>query len=125
MSKLKVVQNKAAQIILNEPFHSSATDVLNSLVWLNLEQRRRLHRCIYVYKCMNGIASHSMQFLKNSEVHSYNKRSKGNLRLPRVTRNWGMQRINYHAIKAWNNLNMETRKSDSILTLKRKVLNSF
>ena len=51
MNDLQVLQNNAAKIILDRPFHSSATNALATLKWLNLEQRRFFHRCIYVYKC--------------------------------------------------------------------------
>ena len=48
MSSLQVLPNKAAEIISDKPFHSSDIDALNSLGWLNLEQRRRLPRCLQV-----------------------------------------------------------------------------
>ncbi len=55
MNDLQVLQNKAAKIILDRPLYSSASDALVALKWLNLEQRRFNHRCIYVYKCINGL----------------------------------------------------------------------
>ena len=48
MNDLQVLQNKAAKIILDRPLYSSATDALVTLKWLNLEQRRFYHRCIYI-----------------------------------------------------------------------------
>ena len=98
MNNLKVRQNQAAKIFLDRPFHSSATDKLNGLGWLNLEQRRLFHRCLYVYKCVIEITSHSMELLENRDVHNYNTRTREHLRLIRVTRNCGKQRSNYQAI---------------------------
>ena len=47
MNDIQVLQNKAAKIILDRPLYSSATDTLVTLKWLNLEQRRFYHRCIF------------------------------------------------------------------------------
>ena len=54
MKELQILQNKAAKLILNRPLHSSSTDALKIFRWLNLEERRKCHRCIYAYKCING-----------------------------------------------------------------------
>ena len=67
---LQVLQNKAAKIILHRPLYPSATDALVTLRWLNLEQRRFYHRCIYVYKCINGLMDHSINLLTNRDIHS-------------------------------------------------------
>ncbi|EDO26716.1 predicted protein, partial [Nematostella vectensis] len=55
MSNLQILQNKAAKIILDRPLYSSATDALAKLKWLPLEKRRFLRRCVYVFKCLNGL----------------------------------------------------------------------
>ena len=71
MNNLQVLQNKAAKLILNKPLYSSATDALSQLGWLNLNQRRHFHRCLYVYKCVNGITSHKLELSRNSDVHRF------------------------------------------------------
>ena len=65
---------KAAKLILDKPLYSFATKAESQLGWLNLEQRRLFHRYLYVYKCVNGITSHSMELLRNSHVHRYSTR---------------------------------------------------
>ena len=47
MNNLQVLQNKAAKLVLNKPLYSSATDALSQLGWLNLNQRRHFHPCLY------------------------------------------------------------------------------
>ena len=84
-----VLQNKAAKIILDRPLYSSATHALATLKWVPLEKRRFQRRCIYVYKCLNGLVEHDMNFIRQQEQHDYNTRTKLNLRLPSVKRNWG------------------------------------
>ena len=87
MNSLQVLQNKAAKLVLDKPLYSSATYALDQLGWLNLKQRRHFHRCLYVYKCMNGITPHKLELSRNSDVHRYNTRCKDNLRLASVKRN--------------------------------------
>ena len=86
-----VLQNKAAKIILDRPLYSSATHALATLKWVPLEKRRFQRRFIYVYKCLNGLVEHDMNFIRQQlqEEHDYNTRTKLNLRLPMVKRNWG------------------------------------
>ena len=125
MNNLQVLQNKAAKLVLNKPLYSSATDALSQLGWLNLNQRRHFHRCLYVYKCVNGITSHKLELSRNSDVHRYNTRSKDHLRLPTVKRNWGKQRTCYHAFKDWNALDSDLKNSDTICQFKSNFFKSI
>ena len=111
MTSLQVLQNKAAKIILDRPLYSSATHALATLKWVPLEKRRFQRRCIYVYKCLNGLVEHDMNFIRQQEQHDYNTRTKLNLRLPSVKRNWGKQRTAFHAIKDFNSLSQAIRQS--------------
>ena len=51
MSDLQVLQNKAARIILDPSYRSSASAALERLSWVNLKIRRKIHRLIFIYKC--------------------------------------------------------------------------
>lgn len=121
--QLQVLQNKAAKLVLDKPLYSSATDALNQLGWLNLKQRRHFHRCLYVYKCVNGITSHKLELSRNSDVHRYNTRCKDHLRLPSVKRNWGKQRTCYHAFKDWNALDSDLKNSGTVCQFRNNLLN--
>ena len=63
MKELQILQNEAAKLILDRPLHPSSTDALKVLRWLNLEECRKCHRCIYEYKCMNGQLEHSLDIV--------------------------------------------------------------
>ena len=84
INNLQVLQNKAAKLVLHKPLYSSATDALNQLGWLNSKQRWHFHRCLYVYKCVNGITSQKLEISRNSVVHRYSTRCKDHVRLPSV-----------------------------------------
>ena len=120
-TSLQVLQNKAAKIILDRPLYSSATHALATLKWVPLEKRRFQRRCIYVYKCLNGLVEHDMNFIRQQEQHDYNTRTKLNLRLPRVKRNWGKQRTPFHAIKDFNSLSQAIRQSVNLNIFKRNL----
>lgn len=72
------IQNKAAKIILDRPIHSSSSEALAVLKWITLEKRRFYHRCLYIYKCVNGYIDHTMELLTQGETYSYNLRNKDN-----------------------------------------------
>ena len=120
-----MLQNKAAKLVLNISLYSFATDALNQLGWLNLKQRRHFRRCLYVYKCVNGITSHKLELSRNSDVHRYNTRCKDHLRLPLVKRNWGKQRTCYHAFKDRNALDSDLKNSDAICQFKSNFFKSI
>ena len=54
MDDLQILQNKAAKVILGFSRINSSTDALQTLHWAKLHSRREQHRCIAVYKYING-----------------------------------------------------------------------
>ena len=82
MKELQLLQNKAAKLILDKPPLSSATEALKTLKWLNLVDRRKYHRCVYIYKCITGQINHSLVMSRQMDMHSYNTRNKDLIRLP-------------------------------------------
>ena len=121
MENLQVLQNKAAKIILERPLHSSASDARSWLGWLDLAQRRRLHRCLFVYKSVNGLLKHHLEIISNKDVHGNDTRNKGDIRLPIITRSWGKQQLAYHATKDWNNLPANIRSASSVHVFKNQL----
>ena len=51
MPDLRALQNKAARIILDSSYRSSASAALERLSWVNLKIRRKMYRLIFIYKC--------------------------------------------------------------------------
>ena len=66
-----------------------------------------------------------MKLLTNRDTHNYNTRNGNKLRLPRISRNWGKQRVCYHAVKDWNSLDEDTVNTSSIRLFKRNMLRNF
>ena len=99
MNDLQVQQNKAAKIILDKEKYSSATAALETLKWKRLDQRRLLHRCVFIFKCLNQIVDFSLDLKHNTDIHSYNIRQRDNLHLPAAKTNWGKQKLSYQCNK--------------------------
>ena len=81
--ELQRLQNKAARTILQL---TRTGDSLNILNWMNLENRRAMHVCILVFKCMNALVPDYLNnyFSQNKNIPNYNTRLKTDLHLPRV-----------------------------------------
>ena len=57
MKSLQILQNKAAKIILKRNPLSSASDALITLGWIKLAVRRYYHRCVHIFKSINGLCT--------------------------------------------------------------------
>ena len=71
MTSLQLLQNKAAKIILDRPFYSSATYALATLKWVSLEKKafsKKMYLC--VLKCLNGLVEHDINSIdsKNNMI---------------------------------------------------------
>ena len=49
MDSIQVLQNKAAKLVLDRATHSSSTQALLDLNWMNLSTRRLMQRCFSLY----------------------------------------------------------------------------
>jgi len=125
MKELQILQNNAAKLILDRSLQSSSTDALTVLRWLNLEERRKCHRCIYAYKCTNGQLNQSLDIVRKSDMHSYNSRNKDTIKLPKIQYNWGKQRSRYHCFKDFNELDRTVRNSASLPIFKKCLFSAF
>lgn len=62
-----------------------------------------------------------MDLIRQDVLHRHNTRNKGNFRLPRVKRNWGKQRTQYHAVSDFNSLSQTIKDSRNVNSFKRNV----
>ena len=121
MDNIQVLHNKAAKLVLDRPMFSSSCDALKTLNWLTLRQRRSIHRCIYVYKSINGLNDSENPFIHNSDVHGYNTRHKNDLRLLKSSTSKGLLRSNCSFITVWNILDEDIRQFSCLSSFKHAV----
>ena len=77
-----IFETRAARIILQRESSRNTFDILN---WVELSTRRKIHKCVSVFKCLNNLVPEYLSgyFTRNSSIHSYNTRRKNNLHLPK------------------------------------------
>ena len=121
MHDLQVLQNKAAQVILDLPNYASSTDALKTLGWPTLSQERLVHRYITTFKYIHGLVDRNFNILRNSDIHTYNTRRKNDFRPPLVERNYGKQRLFYQWAKEWNTLDASFKGINSFLIFKQNI----
>jgi len=104
MDSLQVLQNKAAKIFLYRPVYSSSNKVLLDLKWKDLHVRRRIHRLLYVFKCLNGLLDRRFDFNTGLSVHNYQTRHGNDLRINRIRCGKCQLHSSYFLFKEWNEI---------------------
>ena len=121
--QLQVLHNRLAKVILDLQLRSSATEALRSLNWHTLVVRKHFHRCITMYKSLNGGLDIDFKFKHISDVHNYNTGNKQNLYLQKANRNYGKLTFTYQGAMDWNVLPTEIRNVTAFKTFKLKLRN--
>jgi len=119
--KLHKLQNRAARIITRADYSIRSSDVLNSLEWSNLEERRKRHLLVTMFKIFNDDCPTYLpeQFHRTSEIHDYNLRgSNYDLRLPLPKTNFLKRSFSYRGAMARNQLSNETREMGDLTSFK-------
>ena len=108
MDSIQVLQNRAAKMVLDRAPHSSSTEALADLNWVNLTTRRQMKRRLYIYNLINSDNRNNM-IIRGLDRHSRNTRSKDTVRIIKSDTNWGLLRSLNSALLDWNALPMEMR----------------
>ena len=82
MDYIQVLQSKAAKIILDRAPHSSSSQVLLDLNWMNLSTRRQMQRCLFMHDFINDSERNSM-ITRSLDYHSHNTCFKETIRTVR------------------------------------------
>jgi hypothetical protein len=106
------------------PQRTHASEMLDTLGWLNVSKRTELHQLSLVYKCVNNIttpvfndlfqSSQSLQLTRASISH--------NLMIPRVKTNSGKRTFQFTGAKLWNSQSVTTETSSSLASLKNNFI---
>ena len=87
MDSIQVLQNKAAMLVLDRATHSSSTQALLDLNWMNLSTRRLMQRCLFMHSFINDSERNNM-ITRGSDYHSHNTRSKEAIRSISAWTDW-------------------------------------
>ena len=99
------------------------TDIQQTLKWPSLQCHREYHKCIQIYKCINGLAPAYLldNFLSSEQTHNYNTRNKDVIRLPLAKTTKFQTSFKYNAAKSWNTLPRNLCHDQSLTSFKLKV----
>ena len=82
--RLQRLQNRAGRVILSADNYNPSASVRAKLNWSTLQQRRKYNKAILTYKCLNNqLEGLDTNYLRHSEINSYNDRNKDKFTLPR------------------------------------------
>ena len=115
--KLQKLQNRAARIITWADYSIRSSDVLNTLAWSNLEERRMFK--IFNTDCPTYLRE---QFHRTSEIHDYNLRgSNYDLQLPLPKTNFLKRSFSYRVAIVLNQLSNDTREMGDLTSFKLAI----
>ena len=114
--------NYAAKALLGRRKRSSATEALQELRWLPLEQRRRIHIGVFVHKAINGNTSkHGIEMVRGLRPqHHYSTRQvERNFLYNRTHSTKQLEKsISYRAAKVWNDIPQKHKNLETAASLK-------
>ena len=121
---LQKIQNFAAKSITGNRKYDSATNSLNQLKLLNLQQRLTIHETVLVHKALQGKSSENINSLYKSHLSTANTRQATNLKLSvpaHKTAKYERSPL-FRSITSWNSC-PNTINTDNIKQHKKQLQN--
>ena len=122
--KFQKMQNRAARINTRADCYIRSSDVLSSLEWSNLEERRKRHLLVTMFKVFNNNRPTYLRerFHRTSEFHNYNLRgSNYDLQLPLPYTNFLQRSFSYRGAMAWNQLSNQALEIGDLIRFKLAI----
>lgn len=124
LKSLQRMQNKSLRIVANLPAtYSTVTlyrDIFQTVLPITAIYKKRL--LLYVYKCLNKIGHHTIEFPINQQA--INTRNNTNLKVVRCRLECTKQRVEFMGSREFNNL-PQTLKSANTISLFKSLLNNY
>ena len=113
--KLQGVQNFALKSVLQMKKSDSATQALQTLKYLNLEEKRNIHEAVFTHKVIAGKMPTNLTEDYEKLKSRLNNRSagKGTLNIPTHKTTRYESSILYRSVKAWNKTDESIRDTDT------------
>ena len=110
---LQRLQNRATRIILRRNF---CKDTFSFLGWAELQMKRKRHKRVLVYKCLNKLVPQYLcnYFIRKYSVNSYDTCRRTNLHLPKPKLGLGKRSFKYSGMALFNLLSRYIQKAESL-----------
>lgn len=123
--RITKLQKRAARLILKCSFYTPSKEMFQKLKWLPFNDRVTYFKCVFMYRCINGLSSqfyrNMFKFARNS--HGFNTRyaTNDNLITPKVNTEIYKHSLYYSSILLWNSLPVEIKQLQSLAIFKREL----
>ena len=122
---LQKLQNRAARIVSNSRYDTSATLLIKNLKWLTVTDMIKSETATMTYKAITGLTPSYLAnlFTKTTDRNiDINLRNTANdLYIHRMTTSKGQKAISYRGDKAWNQLSLDIKEANSLNSFKCKL----
>ena len=126
LSKLQTLQNRAARIVTDSSYKTSAFPILEKLGWLTVNDLIETETLKLVYKSKKQLAPEYLNsmFVKLSEFRNRQLRdSDTDLYVPLLKTACGQKSFSYRAAKLWNSQQTEVKKAKSFTQFVKSLKN--
>ena len=124
IAELEKVQRRAARIVTNRHRNTSSVgDMLDSLQWQTLEDRRRDARLILLYKILAGDICINCQDLKSAVCRSRRSRTAHSRQLERCicNKDYRLNAFLPRTIRDWNSLQEHVVSATSVDSFRQRL----
>ena len=121
---LQKLQNRAARIVTNSSYDSSASALIQTLNWPTVADMIKVETACMVYKSINELAPDylSQIFAKKSACSRKNLRNTAtDLQIPLVKTSSGQRTFSYRGARVWNHLDLAVKQTSSFKAFKDAV----
>ncbi len=128
LSKIYVLQKRAAKIILQKPIRTPSKELFSQLNWLTFDDRCKYHAAILIYKCIdNKTPEYFNDIINFSKNSRYNLRSitHNDIVNTRINTNYKKKAFSYYSMEVWNEIPIYIRTVNSIVAFKSKYKTIF
>ena len=128
LQELQKLQNRAARIVTNSSYDSSASALIKTLNWPTVADMIKVETACMVYKSINDLAPDYLSeiFTKNSACRRKNLRNTAtDLQVPLMKTCNGQRAFSYRGTGVWNHLDWEVKQASSLKAFKDAVRNDL
>ena len=113
MDKIYLLQKRAIRIITKSEYLAPSRPLFVKMHILPIFQLIQLNIRIFMFKFQNGLLPEipNLNFITNSDIHSYSTRQKNDLHLFKVRTTNAQNSFYVNSIKEWNYLSNDVKES--------------
>ena len=116
--RLQRLQSRAARLITGTGPRDSRNMIFKELGWISLQQRRDFHKCVIMYKCLNGLAPSYLCNMFRSSNHTHETRNSSDLVPPKTRTAYYEKSFFISGTKQWNDLPQRVKACHSLSSFK-------